>query len=327
MEPKVTVLMAVYNAEAYLKRSIESLLQQTLSDIQIVCVDDGSTDNSLSILQYYASQDQRIEVLALKENGGPARARQAGLEMVRGTLVTFLDSDDWMASDALEQAVKVMATDDETDTVLFRLMCCNEKGNETPWPMDSFAEITGKDAFAMSIGWNGIHGCCVHRMSVIKRVPLDTSNKVYADENMTRLRLYYSRKVKPCTGTYYYYLREASITRTVSVRRFDVLLTNEYMSKLLPTLDVPRTVAVRHENMRYLLMIDMCMFYHQHKCELSREERKYAFNLLHRIWKDIDRTLLDTPAARKFGHRPMNHWWWFCVNEWVYFTLRGWLGR
>ena len=79
--PKVTVLVAVYNAEKYIRKCLDSLIEQTLTDIQVVCIDDASTDNSLSILNEYAGKDNRIEVIALTENHGQAHARNQGLGM------------------------------------------------------------------------------------------------------------------------------------------------------------------------------------------------------------------------------------------------------
>ena len=75
--PKVSVLVAVYNAKQWLPQSLGSLLSQTLQDIQVICVDDCSTDGSLTILNDYASRDQRFEVIHLEENQGQARARGA----------------------------------------------------------------------------------------------------------------------------------------------------------------------------------------------------------------------------------------------------------
>ena len=81
---KVTVLVAVYNAEAWLARSLDSLLAQTMRDLQIVCIDDASTDGSLQLLQQYAEHDERIEVMALSENHGQAYARNQGLQRAQG---------------------------------------------------------------------------------------------------------------------------------------------------------------------------------------------------------------------------------------------------
>ena len=119
MVPKITVLVAVYNAEKYLRECLDSLVGQTLKEIQVLCVDDASTDHSWSILQEYANLDKRIEIIHLDKNGGQANARNIALKLAKGLYTCFLDSDDWLSPDALEQAVLKFEEDPEYDSVLF----------------------------------------------------------------------------------------------------------------------------------------------------------------------------------------------------------------
>ena len=316
MEPKVTVLMAVYNAALYLSRSIGSLQKQTLSDIQIICVDDCSTDDSLDILYNYAQEDSRIKVVHLNKNCGPAQARQAGLPFAASSLIAFLDSDDWLSEDALMQAYSTFLTRPEVGCVLFRLFLCDAEGHKNAYPMDEFQILSGTDAFFKSIDWKGIHGYAVFRRNVYDCVETDYSNFTFADENMTRLRLYYAGNVVMCTGCYYYCEVSTSITRHFSVRRFDVLRNNEHMRDIICQLHLPHVFLSKHENMRYQMLID-----------LSSADRRYVVSEMHRVWLGIDRSLLTKIATHKFGYRPCRYWWLFRLQEWIYFTLRGWLGR
>lgn len=95
--------MAVYNVEMYLRQCMDSVVNQTLYDIEIICVDDGSTDNSLSILREYESKDARIKVYSQQNNGAGA-ARNLGLRYAKGEYLSFLDSDDFFELDMLEKA-------------------------------------------------------------------------------------------------------------------------------------------------------------------------------------------------------------------------------
>ena len=105
-EPKVSVIIPVYNVEKYLHECLDSVSGQTLKDIEIICVDDGSTDKSLDILKEYAKKDKRFTVISLK-NGGAAISRNAGLVFAKGEFVAFMDSDDFYpASDTLEYMYK-----------------------------------------------------------------------------------------------------------------------------------------------------------------------------------------------------------------------------
>lgn len=91
----VSVIVPVYNTEKYLARCLDSILAQTLKDIEIICVDDGSTDSSPDILREYAAKDERI-CLIHKENGGLVSARKAGVQAASGQYIGYVDSDDWI---------------------------------------------------------------------------------------------------------------------------------------------------------------------------------------------------------------------------------------
>lgn len=107
--PLVSVIVPVYNVEQYLHRSIDSLLVQTYKNLEILIIDDGSTDGSAAICDYYASYDARIRVFH-KENGGQSDARNMALERMTGDYVTFVDSDDYVASDMIEKFYNAIKT-------------------------------------------------------------------------------------------------------------------------------------------------------------------------------------------------------------------------
>lgn len=102
--PKVSVIIPVYNVEKYLSETLECLVNQTLSDIEIICVDDGSTDDSMSILQEYAERDSRVKYLQ-QQNQYAGIARNNGLKIATGDYVIFLDSDDIFDKTMLEKLV------------------------------------------------------------------------------------------------------------------------------------------------------------------------------------------------------------------------------
>ena len=101
MTEKITVIVPVYNVENYLNKCLDSLINQTYKNLEIIVINDGSTDNSGEICQEYAQKDNRI-VYIEKENGGPSDARNAGLDRMTGSYVTFVDSDDWIELDYVE---------------------------------------------------------------------------------------------------------------------------------------------------------------------------------------------------------------------------------
>ena len=115
---KVSVIIPVYNSAQYLRMCLESIIQQSLTDIEIICIDDGSTDNSSNILNEYALFDRRIKIIKQK-NSDPAAARNTGLREATSEYVVFLDSDDWFEQDYLENAYRQIV-DTESDICVSR---------------------------------------------------------------------------------------------------------------------------------------------------------------------------------------------------------------
>jgi glycosyltransferase involved in cell wall biosynthesis len=101
MIPHVSIIVPVYNVEKYLVQCLETLLAQTLTDIEVIAVNDGSTDSSPEILENYAAKDNRLKIIN-KSNGGPSDARNVGLNAVRGEYIGFIDADDWIEKEMYE---------------------------------------------------------------------------------------------------------------------------------------------------------------------------------------------------------------------------------
>lgn len=106
MLPKVSILIPAYNSEPYIRRCLDSAINQTYRDIEIICVDDASKDNTFSIMQEYAKKDKRIQVYKNKRNLGIPANRNFLINKAQGEYFFFLDSDDWMAKKACQHFVK-----------------------------------------------------------------------------------------------------------------------------------------------------------------------------------------------------------------------------
>lgn len=104
---KVSIVIPVYNAELYISRCLDSIINQTYTDLEIICVNDGSKDNSLQILKKYQEKDERIFVID-KENAGVSEARNDAIKRSSGQYITFVDSDDWLEKDAIELMYKAL---------------------------------------------------------------------------------------------------------------------------------------------------------------------------------------------------------------------------
>lgn len=102
---KISVIIPVYNVEKYLSKCLNSLICQSFQDIEFICINDGSTDNSLNLLEQYALKDSRIKVIT-QPNKGPACARNKGLSIATGEYISFVDSDDFIENDAFERLIQ-----------------------------------------------------------------------------------------------------------------------------------------------------------------------------------------------------------------------------
>ena len=115
--PAISIIVPVYNVEKYLSQCLDSLVNQTMNDIEIICINDGSKDESLSILQYYSQKDSRFKIID-KLNEGVSIARNVGLLHALGDYVMFVDSDDWLDLETCEVAYKT-AKEHNADCVYF----------------------------------------------------------------------------------------------------------------------------------------------------------------------------------------------------------------
>ena len=117
---KISIIIPVYNTASYLKESLDSVLKQSFTDIEMICVNDGSTDNSLKMLESYQSNDDRITIIS-QENKGLSAARNAAMKKATGEYVLFLDSDDYLEDESLIELYE-LATSKSLDMILFKII-------------------------------------------------------------------------------------------------------------------------------------------------------------------------------------------------------------
>lgn len=235
----VTVVMAVYNASKTLHRAIDSLINQTYSNWLLVCVNDGSTDNSLEILQQYALNDLRIKVLSQK-NGGPAAARAKAYEIVSTPYTIILDSDDTYSSDLLEH-LTATALRTHADAIVPNVKVEQTDGSFMDWNQTfhfhAGMEMKGEEAFVRTFIQASMHGYILWETALIKKYALNnnaTYNRINADEYIQRLLFLNCKKIVFSNGTYYYRRNKNSITQKYSIRHLGYLDTCRKLIALIP---------------------------------------------------------------------------------------------
>ena len=125
---KLSVIIPVYNVEEYLNECLDSITNQTLEGIEIICIDDGSTDNSPNLLKEYQKKDQRIKIIT-KENGGQATARNLGIKEAHGEYIAFIDSDDFIEPEMLEK-LYTKAKNNNLDIAMCKIATYNNQTKE-----------------------------------------------------------------------------------------------------------------------------------------------------------------------------------------------------
>lgn len=274
----VTILVAAYNAVATLPQCLDSLCRQTLRDIQIICIDDCSTDSTLSLLKQRAAQDPRITVLQTPVNSGHAVARNLGLRHAQAPLVVMVDADDWLSDDCLEQAVEVFRQHPQTDSVVLRLMQYYETEDRKedfglPAELLDGAAISGELAFRLSMDRWRLHGLYLIRTALHQRYPLDTSTRLYSDDNTYRLMYLHCREVRACGGIYYYRKHAASQTISFNFLRFDFMEANLSMKLSMKKENVPADIMRHYEVSRWMTFIRCYRLYLEHEEELTDQQK------------------------------------------------------
>lgn len=319
---KVSIIVAVYNTEQYLEKCLISLMGQTHRDIEILCVDDCSTDNSPHILHDYAAKDKRIKVFSTQTNSGSAVTRNIAVKAAEGELIAFVDSDDWIDADTIEKAVVVFEQYPETGCVLLDIRYHENNGSERPYEQDSFIVKSGYEAFVDSLTWK-IHGLYIAKSELYKKYPYDDTCRSYSDDNTTRLHYYYSKEVRTCEGKYYYRFNSNSITHCRNTSRINYILANESMKKTLLKLNVSDEILSLYETQRWLILVGTYMFYFLNRKYLSKEDKDYCLYEMKRIWKGIETFRIPTREKLKLGYYPFRYSWsLFRIQEEIYFILK-----
>lgn len=300
--PQISILVAVYNTAPYLPQCLDSLCGQTLRDIQIICIDDCSTDQSPQILADYAQRDARITLLRTPHNSGQAAARNLGLQIATGEFTTFVDSDDWLAPDALEQALEALAQNPANDCAVMRLIkYYPDDGHEVEHPLHTGGKkaLTGEEAFMLSLDNWAIHGVYVVRTTLHKRYPYDASSILYTDDHVTHLHYLNARRVVMCQGRYYYRQNPASTTHACSMRRFACLEADLDKRRAIEAEaaqgHIPHHAAEALrlcETQRWCNMIGSYLFLLDNKAHFTPAERREALQRMARVLPTFNRSLI-----------------------------------
>lgn len=210
--PRISVIVPVYNVEDYLQKCIDSILNQTYKNIEIILVDDGSTDNCPDICDKNAKSDKRIVVMH-KKNGGLSDARNVGLSICSGEYITFVDSDDTLSSDFIENLYSAIRKHGVNISIApytivsgeKEITCHNNKKDEVLDKKEAIKRMLLDDGFTVS-------ACSkMYKIDLFSDVKYP-KGKIFEDTATTYKLLLKCDKIAYIqNGTYYYYKRDNSI--------------------------------------------------------------------------------------------------------------------
>lgn len=259
MQPLLSIIVPIYNVEQYLDRCIQSILNQTYQNLEIILVDDGATDCSGAIADSYAAKDKRIKVFH-KENGGLSDARNYGLEHVTGDYILFIDSDDFIVNIMCERLITVASSNnadivscnyyiyrDDDDISIHTMSVQDDKRTFTGMDMLRYY-LLKTEPFDLNVVWNKIF-----KLDLFNGVePVRFPKGRVQEDNFTIFRLFLNaNSIVTVNEPLYYYVQRAGSIMANFTRRFmiDTIESYMYMSDYL----MNHCSSVKNELQLYLL--------------------------------------------------------------------------
>ena len=303
--PKVSVIVPVYNVAEYVEGCLNSLIAQTEKDIEIICVDDGSTDSSGQIVEEMARKDKRIKVIHQK-NGGLSAARNTGLDKATGEYVSFCDSDDYLHPEFFEKFVKVM-NETKADIVCGQLVPTHQKYPVAFEPLDEkkvrltvidnpLETFLKKSIIAMSVCMRLYRRTAIQKLRFMEGI-------YFEDVPFTTILMNQVQRVVVTNyKIYYYYSNPHSIMRTSfneeKVKSYIRLIRylNEYMQKENPA--CREAVRCYVLNQCFKMMVNKSV-----RKQKNIEKRKALFDLIQSETKKLYRENIISYDGLKLHHR------------------------
>ncbi len=246
-QPKVSVVIPVYNVAEYLPQCLDSIVCQTLKNIEIICIDDGSIDNSPKILREYQKKDQRIRIIT-QTNQGLAAAREIGMRNVRGTYIYFCDSDDYLAENALEGLVK-KADEDMLDVLFFKAKVISNFAFINNQVKEDQIHFLSTDTFS------GIHTGIDFLTKKISERKFNAAVWL----QLTRIASLRKNNIHFISG-FYYEDEPFTIKLCLSVQRVEEIETPYYYRRIRPDSIMTRKMTALHAESYFFDLMEICRF-------------------------------------------------------------------
>ena len=252
--PKISIFVPVFNGSAYLDQTLNSVLQQSFNDFELLCVDDSSSDSSLHILKKYSKSDNRIKVFSKPNEGSVPFSWQFIFPHINSKYTCYLSQDDFWSPDYLSklyQRAKETGADAVVPEVEYYFEGKHHNKIQSGLNGDLNAEINGRDAFSYSLDWQ-ISGFALWKTELIKRVGIQTDS-FNSDELAQRLWFLNSNKVVFSNARFYYRQDNPNaITKLFNYHQYSTIKTNLHLLKEMKEMKMERQIIEKYHRQYFL---------------------------------------------------------------------------
>lgn len=306
MNKLVSVIVPIYNVEKYIRRCVNSILNQTYTDIEIILVDDGSPDNCPQICDDYSKIDSRIKVIH-KKNGGLSDARNAGMAVAKGQYISFIDSDDYVSNDFIKTLLDTMISEDSdiVECSIVKFYEDNHFGTyNDDFKITSFSTVDGLSALIAEKPFHQYVWNKLYKRDLALDIPYAVG-KLNEDEFWTYQVFGRASRITRINKTMYYYFQRSSsiMGNNYNIKRLDALEgklnRQKYIEDTFPTLTKQAKID----------LFSSCMFSYQSVLKfMSGAEKKEAVKRIKQYRKKCNLTLDEIKSVNSGA------------KKWLYFA-------
>ncbi|WP_430536121.1 glycosyltransferase family A protein [Listeria rocourtiae] len=282
---KVSIIIPIYNIEKYVERCLDSVLAQYYTNLEVLVVDDGSTDQSLMLLEKYARQDPRVLIIT-KTNGGQASARNLAMKQASGDYILMVDGDDYILPELVGECVKILESG--ADIAVFDYLTRNKKNEQ------NYTRVGSSPITAGTAPWNKMYAAHLWQDVFFPE------GYWYEDVGVVPFVMMRSKKTSKIDKAFYVYdrSREDSQTNTVNVARYyDIIAVLEYLKKQvdrLPTKQADTVTGMYVEQLGYVMALGKSQYIQ------NKKERRIFLQTIQKVLEK------KCPDWYTMSHKPEN---------------------
>ncbi len=304
--PLVSIITTYYNSVSlgdFVNTSMQCLLNQTYKNIEFICVNDGSTDDTLQQLNDYAARDSRIKVYTKDNQKYAQYSKGYGQDKAEGEFIFLFDHDDLVETDAIEKALKTFQERPNLDIVSFLIKTMYTDGKLKYFsnvnllikdPSEfSAVEISGIEALKLTVGRYDIHIRGLYRSRVFKTSSFNfTEALLNADEIVERLILENAKLIGSCDAVYTHYIHPDSSAKLPSIKKIDIVRTDVLLREIFKSKNIYDARKDIFELTAYKNYVNAVKIFHYFSGKLSREEQAFQKKRLIESYTGLDKKII-----------------------------------